>query len=167
MSTNRSDDYEVELHEETVQRDGFAPVDRHERVEVVRDHGLEHRERIVEDRGAMRAAASFKLANIVWLLLGILEFLLLLRLGLKLIAANPAAPFVAFIYGVTDLFLWPFFGMIGDPATTTGMVFEVTTLIAMIVYAGLAWIAVRLIQVVSSPGLSAGREVHVERHEEL
>ena len=167
MTIERSNDHTVEVREQIVERDGLAPVDRQERVKVIRGDGLEHRERIVEDRSAMRAAARFKLTDLVWLLTGFLEFLLLLRIALKLIAANPAAPFVALVYGVTDLFLWPFFGMIGDPAAANGMVLEVSTLIAIIVYAGLAWLLVRLIHFVSTPVLSAGREVRVEHYEEL
>jgi hypothetical protein len=167
MNTVHHDDVDVEVHEEFVQQDGPVPVDRHERVEVVRDHGLEHRERVVEDRGAARVAARFKLTNLVWLLVGVLELLLLLRLGLKMIAANPDAPFAAMVYGVTDLFLWPFFGVIGNPATSAGMVFEVTTLLAMVVYLALAWIVVKVIQLVTAPGPTTARSVHVERHEQL
>ena len=161
------DDYEVEVHEEVVHMDGVVPVDRHERVEVIRDGDLERRQRIVEDRGAMRRATLYKLTRLIWLLAGVLETGFLLRLAFKMIAANPAAPFVAFVYGVTGLFLWPFSGMVADPAATNGMVLEVTTFVAMIVYALLTWILVKVIYWASTPGPWSGREVHIERHERL
>jgi hypothetical protein len=53
---------------------------------------------------------------LIWLLLGILEAMLALRFGLKLIGANAASPFAVFIYGFTGLFLFPFAGLTGAPA---------------------------------------------------
>jgi uncharacterized protein YggT (Ycf19 family) len=166
--TNRSDP-RVEIHEEIVQVEGPAPVDRHERVEVVREQGIERRERIVEDRGAARDLALYRLTSLVWLLVGILEITLILRLALKLIGANPMAPFVSFVYRLTDLFLWPFFGVVAEPAAG-GMVLELSTLIAMFVYFGvtfgLIWVAMRLIELVEK-GTGRRRELYIERHEEL
>jgi hypothetical protein len=43
---------------------------------------------------------SFKLTQLVWLLFGILVALIALRIGLKLIGANPESPIVALIYGL-------------------------------------------------------------------
>ncbi|MDT8307780.1 MAG: YggT family protein [Anaerolineae bacterium] len=161
-------DPRVEIHEEIVQTDGPAPVDRRERVEVIRDRGIERRERIVEDRGAELDAAIYKFTNLVWLLVGLLEITLILRLALKLIGANPLTPFASLVYGLTDLFLWPFFGLVPEPATGP-MVLELSTLIAMFVYFGLTfgliWIALRLIRLAET---GAGtRQLYIKRHEEL
>lgn len=166
--SNHSDP-RVEIHEEIVQVDGPAPVDRRERVEVIREHGIERRERIVEDRGAARDMAIYRITNLVWLLVGILEVTLILRLALKLIGANPMAPFVSFVYRVTDLFLWPFFGVVAEPASGA-MVLEVSTLIAMFVYFGvtfgLIWVGMRLLEL-SERGTGMRRELYIERHEEV
>lgn len=161
-------DPRVEIHEEIVQTDGPAPVDRRERVEVIRDHGVERRERIVEDRGAARDAAIYKFTNLLWLLVGLLEIALILRLALKLIGANPLTPFASLVYSFTDLFLWPFLGLVPEPATGR-MVLEISTLIAMFVYFGVTfgfiWITLRLIRLAET---GAGtRELYIERHEEL
>ena len=51
---------------------------------------------------------TFKATQLIWLLFGILEALIALRIGLKLIGANPDSPIVALIYGFTYLFLFPF-----------------------------------------------------------
>jgi hypothetical protein len=90
---------------------------------------------------------SFKITQLVWLFLGILEALLALRFVLKLIGANQASPIAVFIYGFTKLFLWPFAGLTGTPAAGA-MVLEFTTLIAMVVYALIAWGIERILWVI-------------------
>jgi len=94
-----------------------------------------------------RRIFTFKATQVVWLVFGILEALIALRIGLKLIGANPASPIAVLLYGFTDLFLFPFAGLIGTPAAG-GMVLEVTSLIAMVVYALIAWAIERIIFVI-------------------
>jgi hypothetical protein len=94
-----------------------------------------------------RQIFTFKATQIVWLFLGILEALLALRFVLKLIGANPDNPFAVFIYGFTNLFLFPFAGLTGTPAAG-GMVLEISTMIAMVVYALIAWALERIIWVI-------------------
>ena len=91
-----------------------------------------------------RRILTFKATQLVWLFLGILEALLALRFGLKLIGANPDSPFAVFIYGFTNLFLFPFAGLTGTPAAG-GMVLEISSVIAMVVYALIAWALERII----------------------
>jgi len=91
-----------------------------------------------------RRIFTFKATQLVWLLFGILEALLALRFGLKLIGANPDSPIAVFIYGFTSLFLFPFTGLTGTPAVG-GMVLEISTVIAMVVYALIGWALERLI----------------------
>jgi hypothetical protein len=81
---------------------------------------------------------SFKATQLIWLLFGILEALIALRIGLKLIGANPDSPIVALIYGFTYLFLFPFEGLIGSP-TTGRMVLELSSMFAMLIYGLIAW----------------------------
>jgi uncharacterized protein YggT (Ycf19 family) len=87
---------------------------------------------------------TFKATHLVWLLFGILEALIALRFVLKLIGANAASPIAVFIYGFTGLFLSPFKGLVGTPASG-GMVLEVSSLIAMLVYGLIAWALASLI----------------------
>ena len=87
---------------------------------------------------------SFKVTQLIWLLLGILEGLIALRVGLMLIGANPNSPIVALIYGLTSLFLFPFFGMIGSP-TVGNIVFELSSVFAMLIYALIAWAVERIV----------------------
>jgi hypothetical protein len=90
---------------------------------------------------------TFKITQLVWLFFGILEALIGLRVGLKLIGANPASPIAALIYAFTDLFLFPFAGLIATPAVG-GLVLELSSLFAMVFYALIAWIIERVIWVI-------------------
>ena len=87
---------------------------------------------------------SFKVTQLVWLLFGILEALIALRIGLKLIGANPESPIVALIYGFTYLFLFPFEGLVASP-TAGSMVLELSSMFAMLIYGLIAWAIERVI----------------------
>jgi len=80
--------------------------------------------------------------QLIWLVIGVIDGLIGLRVLLKLIAANPDSPFVGFVYNASSLFLWPFASLIASPASG-GMVLEIPALIAMLVYALLGWAVVR------------------------
>lgn len=90
---------------------------------------------------------TFKATYVIWLLLVMLEGLLALRIGLKLIGANEASLFATLVYGVSDIFLFPFMGLTGS-RTAGGMVLEVSSLIAMVVYALLFWAFERVVWVI-------------------
>jgi len=87
---------------------------------------------------------TFKVIQWIWLLLSILETLIALRIGLKLIAANPANPIVALIYGFTYLFLFPFASMIASPSSGS-TVLELSSVFAMLAYALIAWAVERTV----------------------
>jgi len=89
---------------------------------------------------------TFKITQLIWLMLGILEALIALRIGLKLIGANPGSPIVALIYGFTYLFLFPFAGMTATP-TVGGMVLELSSFFAMVIYALIGWAVERTVWV--------------------
>ena len=93
---------------------------------------------------------NLKARKIVYYLLGVLEVLLAFRLVFKLLGANPQSSFVAFIYSVSQAFLSPFYGIFKSAVTKgfeTQSVLEPTTIIAMIVYAVIAWGIVKLIEI--------------------
>jgi YGGT family. len=90
--------------------------------------------------------------RVVKYILGILEVLLAFRLLLKLFGANPHSGFVSVIYSITKVILAPFTAIFST-ATTQGIetqaVFEPSTIIAMIVYALIAWGIIKLIIIIS------------------
>lgn len=87
--------------------------------------------------------------KIIYYVLGVLEVLLLFRFLFKLLGANPDSGFVAFIYSLTKIFLAPFYSIFRSYSTQgieTKAVFEPGTLIAMLVYAVIAYGLVRLLE---------------------
>ena len=90
---------------------------------------------------------TFKATYMIWLLVVMLEGLIALRIGLKLIGANADSPVAALIYGFTNLFLFPFVGLTGTPAAG-GMVLEISSMIAMVVYGLAGWAFERMVWVI-------------------
>ncbi len=123
-------------------------VDRREETVVTQQPGYAATEQVTRDVAAERRQVLFQITRIVWSLLVLLDVLLGLRFVLKLIAANPDSGFAAFVYGITGPFIAPFAGLIGTPASG-GMILEVTTLIAMAVYALFFWGVVSVIRIVA------------------
>ena len=122
-------------------------VDRRKSV-VVQQHGDHiHEQQVVENVNLEYRETIYKISQLIWLLLGGLEALIGIRVILMLIGANPGNWFTAFVYQLSELFLWPFQNLIANP-TFQNMTLEVTSIIAMIVYALLGWIIVRLIWVI-------------------
>lgn len=124
--------------------DIFEPIDRREEVRVSQGAGVERQARVVEDVLAKRRLILGRIIQLVWLMAGALEALIALRFVLKLIAANPNNTFARLVYDLTAVFLWPFFGLTITPSVE-GIVLEIHSLIAMVVYALLAWFVVQLI----------------------
>ena len=119
-------------------------VDRKQKVVVRQNGDRVHEERVVEDVNLENRQAVAKVVQFVWLLFGLLEALIGFRIFLKIIAANPNNWFTAFVYQLSDLFLWPFQTITANPQFQ-GFVFEISSVIALFVYAFLAWAIVRVI----------------------
>jgi uncharacterized protein YggT (Ycf19 family) len=98
-------------------------------------------------------SAAERAAMITYLILGILEALLITRVILKLLAANPGSSFVRFVYNISALLVAPFQGIFPTPATQNS-VLELSSLVAIAVYALIAWGIVRLIAILG-PRLSS------------
>ena len=81
--------------------------------------------------------------QVVWYILGVIEFLLVLRFALKILGANPGAGFTSFIYNVTTPIAAPFLRVFNFTQVGNN-VFEWTTLLAMLVYWFLAMAIVKL-----------------------
>lgn len=118
---------------------------------VVRRNPLVQAQRqVVEDPSAEGRVLVARVAALIWLLFGILDILIGLRLVLKLIAANPGSGFAQVIYNLTDIFLAPFNGLVGSPVIGSGIL-EIPSIIALVVYSLAAWIIVRLFRIVFTP----------------
>lgn len=137
-------DYEVErrrvVREEPVVRETY----------VEREPVVQAQRQVVEDPSAGGRVLVSRVSALIWLVFGVLNALIALRLVLKLMAANPASGFASFLYGVTDIFLAPFNTLLASPVVGNG-IFEVPAVIAIVVYTLLAWIIVRLFRLIFTP----------------
>ena len=103
----------------------------------------EHVEAVATDPYAQRRGSASKARQAIYLLFGIIEGLIAIRFILRLLGANPGAGFAAFIYGLTAPLLAPFVGLFGTPQYN-GSVLELHSVVAIIVYALLAWVLAKL-----------------------
>ena len=145
----------------------MSPENKVEEYEVVQTSPtgqVEHREKIVEDIGAAQRQNVNRVVQFIWLVFGVLEGLLGLRFFLLLIAANPENPFTRLVYTFTDLFMWPFAGLTSTPSAG-GMVLEISAIIAMIVYALLAWVLTSIVRIVFARSTARNVSVYERRRE--
>lgn len=131
------------------QRPNEVSVDRREETVVTQQPGYAATEQVTRDVAAEGRLRSALVTQIIGAILGLLEILLGLRFILKLIAANPNSGFAVFIYGITKPFLAPFTALVGTPESG-GTILEVTTLIAMAVYALLFWVVVGVVRIAAN-----------------
>jgi hypothetical protein len=82
----------------------------------------------------------------VWIIFGLVEALVALRVILKLLAANPDAGFTSLIYGLSQPFVAIFQGVFPTEARS-GNVLELSSVLALVVYPILSWAIVHLIQI--------------------
>jgi hypothetical protein len=81
------------------------------------------------------------LSRVIWLVAGIILLLLAFRFILSLLGANTTNSFAQFIYNTSHPFVAPFFGLFNYNNIQYGVSrFEIYTLVAMLVYAAIAWI---------------------------
>ena len=90
---------------------------------------------VVETR-APRATPVDTIRRIVWLLFGVLQAMLVLRILLLLLNANEGNDIVAFIVGVTDPFVEPFRGMfrLDEVNGSSGSVLDFAAVVALVAW---------------------------------
>lgn len=91
---------------------------------------------------------NFTVKRIIYYVLGVIEALLAIRFVFRLLGANPSSSFVSFIYTISQGLLVPFNAIFRSSVTNgieTKAVLEPSTMIAMVVYALIAWGFVKLI----------------------
>ena len=98
------------------------------------------------EEGREQRIATFKVTQLIWLFLGLLEVLIALRVVFKLIAVNADNLFASLLYFVSGIFVAPFASLADAPAVG-GMVLEISSIIAMFVYLLIAWGFERIVYV--------------------
>jgi uncharacterized membrane protein len=132
---------------------GFQEAVRHEQN---MDRIAEQNQKInlAENRRAVEAAnqnsAIARIVNIVYFLFGIVEVILGIRILLHLVAANSANAFANIIDTISYPFVVLFNTLVQNPILGENSVLEITTIIAMVVWAIIAWLIARFIWLVLS-----------------
>ena len=85
---------------------------------------------------------NWQTTHLIWLLLGLLETVFALHFLLSLIGAGAAG---GLIYGLIGIFLLPFAGLAAGNPAASGMVLEISTLVAMAAYGLLGWLLARAV----------------------
>ncbi len=86
----------------------------------------------------------------MYFVFGVIEVFIAVRFVLELLGANPRTGFVQFIYGVSGFFMIPF-NAIFRTQSASGATVEWSALVAILVYALIAWGIVALIRALT-PG---------------
>ena len=103
--------------------------------------------RRVDDAAYAPSWRGWRAAQIIYTLGGIVEALIVIRLILKLLAANPGARFTSLINTITDPLVSPFQGVFVAPRSD-GSVLDLAAILAIIVYALLTWLVARLFELI-------------------
>lgn len=138
MTENELRNQELNRHEERVDRN----VEHHQAVNLNEKHrGIE---------AANQNSTVARIVNIVYYLFGALELLLVVRVILQLIGANADNGFANLVYGLSAPFVALFATLVPNVAVGGSSVLEITTLIAMLAWAIVAWLIGRLLWLVLS-----------------
>jgi len=98
------------------------------------------------------ASGSQTIEYIIYFIFGLLNILLAFRFILKLTGASVSSSFVNFIYDSSRIFVLPFEGIFSRGSAEVmeaTSIFEPATLVAIAVYALIAWGIVKLTRIVS------------------
>ena len=117
-------------------------------VDVYREDPITPLENQTPQQAYTRKKAIFRTYQAIWYVLGVVEVLLAFRVVLRLLGANPNSGFTAIIYALSGPLALPFRGVVRASALGGSSVMEWSTLIAMIVYAVIAYGLVKLFQLV-------------------
>lgn len=99
--------------------------------------------------------------GIVWFVFGAIEILIAIRFVLMLLGANVEAGFVNMIYALSGIFMAPFNAIL-DTQEVAGATFEWSALVAIAVYALIAWGIAALIRAMSPRRQAATVETSVK-----
>jgi YGGT family len=94
--------------------------------------------------------------QLVYLFFGVVDGLLVIRLLLKLLGANPTAGFSNWIYNVTGFFMAPFKNILPTIGNEQSQL-EMAVVLAILVYALLGWAIARFVAIVFYRNVTVAR----------
>jgi hypothetical protein len=124
---------------------------------------VERRQETVEDTYQRQANRRVWVTRTITACFSVLEVVLGLRLLFRLLGANPQNSFITALYGLSHVFVSPFNGIFNDQALGNQSVLEVSTLIAIALYALLAWGLVALAETILRPSMGSSEHTLTTR----
>ena len=115
---------------------------------------VDRTEAVAYDPFATRRMAAYRVTQMIYWVFGLIEGLIAIRIILKVLGANPSAGFAEFIYGITWPLVLPFVNLFGNPQTQ-GSVLELTSIVALVVYALAAFLLAKLAWILVADNRSA------------
>lgn len=141
-------------------------MERRDDVERDPESGRTHERREVIDPGLEPAGAGsevvssfnpgWRAVQLVYLVFGVIDGLLIIRLILKLLGANPTAGFSNWLYNVTNFFLVPFKNILPTIGNDQSQL-EMSVVLAILVYALLGWAIGRFVAIVFYRNVTVSR----------
>lgn len=141
-------------------------IDRDPMSGAVREH-----ERVTSEGPAQPASESevvntfnpgWRAVQLVYLFFGAIDGLLVIRLVLKLLGANPHAGFATWVYNLTDVFLGPFKNLLPTIGNAQSLL-EMSVVVAILFYALLGWAVGRFVAIVFYRNVTVSRRSHSPR----
>ena len=117
---------------------------------------VDHAEMLTYDPYEGRRLAAFRLTQLIYWVFALIEGLIAIRLILKALGANPSAGFSQFIYSITAALVAPFINLFSNPSYGNS-VLELSSVVALIVYALVAWLLGKLVWILVGETRSAVR----------
>ena len=133
-------------------------VEHEERVQVIQDQGYAREKRVLEVKPDGSDVLVHRITEFLKWVIAFILILITLRFGLKLIGANPGNAFVLFLYGLTDVLLFPFAGIVNSPTFGTGSIFDAAALFGLVAYSLGGWGLIVLFRILFA-GTSGTRRV--------
>jgi YggT family protein len=99
---------------------------------------------------------GWRAVQLVYLIFGVIGGLLVIRLILKVLGANPTAGFSNWDYNVTAFFLAPFKNILPTIGTTQSQL-EMSVVLAILVYALVGWAIGRLVAIIFYRNITVAR----------
>lgn len=93
-----------------------------------------------------RTSGAVMAQRLVWFITGLVVAIIALRFVFLLLGANRDAGFTDFIYSVSAPLVAPFIGIFGEP-TYGQSVFEISSLLAIVVYLLIGWGIAKLVTI--------------------
>lgn len=99
---------------------------------------------------------GWRAVQLVYLVFGIIDGLLIIRVVLKLLGANPHAAFSSWVYNVTNVFNAPFHNLLPTIGNEQSQL-EMSVVIAILVYGLIAWALARFVNIVFYKNVTVSR----------